>query len=472
VTVEGLLPGKNYTCFGTIHYQNFQMLYEESSSTPTLLAKTDDIKVMIIADVDNIQVILETFNPTWNMKVVFKQNTATKFDERRFESEKMTLQDLDMATEYEIRISVDDDSCETDDSKCHTITKTMTKVGRPHRPSNVNLKEAENSTLELNWSPPIKYSGTDLTYNVTIVMKCIVPGRQVCTKFCNLLSQIFATQWTNYTFKGRPYMNIEAYVAAVNSVGNGDYEKTTIQTNPKAKDYENINITIDAKEIQVSIWPGCPFTGSFNFIIELISEKVTLDSVDAPVNEGTYIINYTFKNLVPVTNYNVCVMANKLGKRCNRIKTKLIPPESAPFLTLTKNTNQLIININKTNKIYADVNEFLIYNITTESKCIQKVPDCPSTKCSSSCKITYFNKSSELSSFTERLLQTDFNQQYRVRGSVINSAGEGEFGSWSNWVESFPAKNEDFKNLKTNFSLSTSENSISVRAPICPFIGN
>jgi hypothetical protein len=66
----------------------------------------------------------------------------------------------------------------------------------------------------------------------------------------------------------------------------------------------------------------------------------------------------------------------------------------------------------------------------------------------------------------------NFNQQYRVRGSAINSVGEGVLGNWTEWVQSFEAKNKDLQNLTINFSLTTTATSITVKNhPICPFIG-
>jgi hypothetical protein len=296
-----------------------------------------------------------------------------------------------------------------------------------------------------------------------------------CPDFCenirhNTTEIVHTEHKLYYIFNGSPYMAIEASVAALNLAGNGEFERATIQTMAKPKDYEKINITRNAKEIQVNIWPGCPYTGPFTYTIHLRKKEGNV-SVNALVSEDTIVLNHTFGGLIPVTNYTVCVTAEKLKEKCSMVKTKIIASESAPLLTLKINASKLLINISKTDQMYADENEILTYIITTEIKCIQSSPECASTDCSSSYKSMYFNK--PLESFEELLLSTTLNRKYRVQGSVKNSAGVGKISNWTDWKESLPATEEDFDNLKIYFLPTATENSITVSKPsICPYLGN
>jgi hypothetical protein len=472
--VENLLPGKVYSCFGKIDYPGFSKIYEQSVNS--LEVKTNLINITPTPYVHEIKIFLDTYDKSWKMKIFYKPNIEQTFTMLEVEEMEMAINDLDMSTEYEIRISVDDDECESFDTKCHTITNIRTKIDIPYPPSAVKLQELENSTLQLTWSPPTKFSGTELKYNLIYSMDCLEHGWQKCPEYCAKIKDTStkrdSTEATTYNFDGLPYMKIMASVAAVNSEGIGEYGNTTTDTRSKGKYFENITIISDAKETKIFIRPGCPYTGSFIYMIGLKRQNNVINTTYGLVNEETEEIPHSFTGLVPATTYNVCVMADQLVTKCEVTMTKLIPPENAPSLEFKKSGKDMIIKITKTTKIYAYENDTLKYKITSEMKCIQEVPECPRTNCSSILKTVNFTRSSILTSFQESLLQMNFNQQYRVRGSAINSVGEGVLGNWTEWVQSIEAENEDLQNLTINFSLTTTTTSITVKNdPICPFIG-
>ncbi len=371
------------------------------------------------------------------------------------------IQNLLMGTEYNVCVCVD----ECRNSKFQKCQRKKTLEAPPFSPTNVKIvpHRSRESNYLLTWSAP-ENSGHITGYNFTVNIAC--PEKSVTA--CIQEKKNFQGSQTklSYQFEANPFCLIEASVVAQNSEGPGAIAATTFKTPWKAQLPQNVTLIPSPFNITVNVYPGCPFTGPFDYTVTILDHVTRVLQHDG--NKAW--LTATFDNLTPAKNYTACISAPGLNAKCYQTTTVQIPPKDSPKITGWNSTqNVLNIQVQKPEKSYQMEKELLVYNFFIQSDCIQVDNKCNNTNCG----LNYTEvRKSQVETFTLKLSGLDPYMSYQIKSMAQNQAGAGPLSDWSQWYPTMPASDETFRKITADFSPSSSNDAIHLDLhPVCPYKG-
>jgi hypothetical protein len=427
---------------------------------------------------ERIEIVPDVFNMTVNIypgcpytgpidyKIkVFKNKKLTLAANLSFDGKEETvskvIQNLLMGTDYTVCVCVD--KCKNNQSWNCINKKTL--EAPPFAPIDVNIVPHHSSASNhvLTWSAP-ENSGTIIDYNFTINITCPETFVKMCPSEKNTTQRYQTGQY--FEFQADPFCQIEASVVARNSKGTGEIAVTTFTTPWIAKHPQNVSLIPSPFNITVNVYPGCPFTGPFDYTVILLDHAPNLLQHDG----NKEMLTATFDNLTPAKNYTACISAPGLDAKCYQTTTVQIPPEDSPKITGWSSTETVLnLQVQKPEKAYQMEKELLVYIFFIQSDCIQVDNQCSNTNCI----LNYTEgRKSQVETFALKLSGLEPYMNYQIKSMAKNQAGVGPLSDWSQWYPTMPASDETFRKITADFSASSSNDAIHLDLhPVCPYKG-
>jgi hypothetical protein len=371
------------------------------------------------------------------------------------------ITNLLMGTKYNVCVCIDD--CRN--TQNHNCTRKKTLEAPPSAPTNVKIAPSQSwaSNFVLTWSAP-NNSGLIIGYNYTINITCPVSSVETCTQKIN--TTLGHQTNLRFDFYADPFCQIEASVVALNSKGPGEIAVTNFTTPGRAKHPQNVTLIPNPFNIIVNVYPGCPFTGPFDYTV-IFSDHAPRGLQHDGNKEW---LTTTFDNLTPAKQYTACISAPGLDAKCYQSTTVQIPPEDSPIITWFSSSESVLnLQVQKPEKSYQMEKELLVYNFFIQSDCIQVDNQCSNTNCI----LNYTEvRKSQLETFTLKLSGLEPYMNYQIKSKAKNQAGEGPWGNWSQWFDTKPASDNTLRKIIANFSPSSSNDAIHLDLhPVCPYRG-
>jgi hypothetical protein len=483
VTVMSLLPGKKYECEGKLAYNNYENVIINRTKVQI---KTKKFDFNLIPEVFQIDIKFDN-SRNWNLKFYYK-NLAASYKQvtiNKALASELTISDLEMATNYTICLALEHDlDCPKQESECQKCENVQTKETKPFPPSNVQITETQVKKLSVMWEKPQRPSGVIVSYHIVIEGHCIASDPKACStsgavcragidKHLNVGPEIEIYQ---YFYDVQPYWSYQVFVSATNSEGDGKNIGGKINTKPELH-YPTVQMKPDSKKLTISLTPSCPYTGPATFEVSIrgtnpfYSDSKTVE-YDLE-RDLTLKKSFAFDNLTPAKEYEVCISAalpSSPPPNCSSINTNQIPPEGYPYLKEPfTNATTIMLKVNRPDNAYPVYNELLTYYFKMAPQCQYYDRKCSDYSCTEE-EIWKQEKSREpWFDFVASELKPYW--MYRFQLMLENKAGNGTWSNWTNWFSTTQITDQNLLS-KTNFSTSSSDNSIGIYLhPMCPYKG-
>ena len=393
--IENLLPGTTYSCIGKIEYFGFN-ISKNFVDSPTVTIRTKSLTFGIEPKSFGFELkIHRNIEKNWNLIFYYKKNLTHEIvRSSKVETNNLQLSDLDMSTEYKICLSLVGDNCPYIETECQECKFGKTLEEKPFPPTDVKIAQKHLEQIEVTWKPPTRPSGNIKSYNVQLNGNCIQEDKR-CFQECSRSEQKKVLSGPNFkegffVFKDvKPFWSYTTKISSINSMGEGNSESATINSNPKPVGLQNVT-TIDpeSKSLTVNITPECPYTGPTIYKIQLFDhkgQKINEANLNYTVLNGERDLKLaTFQSLTPAKSFRVCVtiLSEPKERNCFDTTTKQIPPEGHPKMTFIKEMEDSILF-----KIWPEhANQFDHENLTYNFEMVSKCSYAENTsKCSSNC---------------------------------------------------------------------------------------